>query len=297
MKFCKKLICIVFALFPISRSEVSAFFGNTHFNLGKKIIAESKIDLSHKEMNAFLAGLVYADIGYFKFDKQTYKKCKKRINSDDEIFAAKLAECAKTPAEMWFARGFAMHAFQDSIARKFLDDIFGTLTKGLNKKTSKLQYLADFGLYILNCGFLDYYFCVQQNSFIYNSFLDKFNSNEIAANIGSLDKIIGIASTKIATSILDNYYSSIKKESLILYDELIKQAYLSLGLNVTIEELHEQSANIIGAFVILSALNSKRSISKELANKIELKTQELVNECLSYLDLLLKDPRFKTPKI
>ena len=285
----------MFVLFQISCREVSAFFGNTHFNLGKKIIAESKIDLSHKEMNAFLAGLVYADIGYFKFDKEIRKKCKKRINSDDEIFAAKLAECAKTPAEMWFARSFAMHAFQDSIARKFLDDIFGTLTKGFNKKTSKLQYLADFGLYILNCGFLDYYFCVQQNSFIYNSFLDKFNSDEIAANIGSLDKIIGIASTKIATSI--NYYSSIKKESLILYDELIKQAYLSLGLNVTIEELHEQSANIVSAFVILSGLNSKRSISEELANKIELKTQELVNECLSYLELLLKDPRFITPKI
>lgn len=136
MNFCKKLICIVFALFPISCSEVSAFFGNTHFNLGKKIIAESKIDLSHKEMNAFLAGLVYADIGYFKFDKQTYKKCKKRINSDDEIFAAKLAECAKTPAEMWFARGFAMHAFQDSIARKFLDDILVLKLKVLIKKTA-----------------------------------------------------------------------------------------------------------------------------------------------------------------
>ncbi|MGN1039184.1 MAG: hypothetical protein ACI4PI_00660 [Oscillospiraceae bacterium] len=58
MKFCKKLICIMFALFQISCSEVSAFFGNTHFNLGKKIIAESKLELLQEETDAFLAGLV-----------------------------------------------------------------------------------------------------------------------------------------------------------------------------------------------------------------------------------------------
>ncbi|MGN1034602.1 MAG: hypothetical protein ACI4PK_03320 [Oscillospiraceae bacterium] len=184
-----------------------------------------------------------------------------------------------------------MHAFQDSIARRFLDDIFGTQTKGFNKKTSKLQYLADFSLYVLNCGFLDYNFCVQENSFIYDDLLVKFNSDEIAFNLGSFGKIIEIASTKIATSILDNY-SSIKKESLVLYDDLIKQAYLSFGLNVTTETLHEQSANIVSAFVILSGLNSKRSISEELANKIKLKTQELVNKCLSYLELQPKDPHF-----
>jgi len=283
MKFCKKLICVVFALFPISCSEVSAFFGNTHFNLGQKIMAESKIELSKGERTAFLSGLVYADIGRFKFDKQIYEKHKKQIHSDDEIFAVKLAECAKTPAEMWFARGFAVHAFQDLKVQKFLEDI-------LNKK------VENYPTYVMDCGFLDYYFCVQQNSFIYNNFLNKFNSDEIAANIGDLGKIIGIASAKIATSILDNYYSSIKKESLILYDKLIKQAYLFLGLNVTIEELHKQSANIVSVFVILSGLNSKRSIPEELANKIELRTKKLVIECIDYLELLLKDPRFIIPK-
>lgn len=283
MKFCKKLICVVFVLLPISCSEVSAFFGNTHFNLGKKIIAESKIELSKEEGNAFLSGLVYADIGRFKFDKQIYEKCKKRIASDEEIFAAKLAECAKTPEEMWFARGFAMHAFQDQKVQKFLEDI-------LNKK------VENYPAYVMNCGFLDYYFCVQENSFIYNDLLTKFNSDEITANLGSFGKTIGIAPTKIATSILNNYYSSITKEPLVLYDQLIKQAYLSFGLNVTAEELREQSANIIGAFVILSALNSKRSISKELASKIELKTQELVEECSSYLELLSNDPHFAIPK-
>ena len=282
MKFCKKLICVVFALFSISCSEVSAFFGNTHFNLGKKIIAESKIELSKEEQNAFLSGLVYADIGRFKFDKQIYEKCKKRIVSDEEIFAAKLAECAKTPEEMWFARGFAMHAFQDQKVQKFLEDIFR-------------RYFKNYPAYVMNCGFLDYYFCVQENSFIYDDLLTKFISDEITANLGSFGKTIGIAPTKIATSILNNYYSSITKEPLVLYDQLIKQAYLSLGLNVTAEELREQSANIIGAFVILSALNSKRSVSRELANKIELKTQELVEECLSYLELLCKNPGFAIP--
>ena len=184
---------------------------------------------------------------------------------------------------MWFARRFAIHVFQDQKVQKFLEDI-------LTKKGE------NYPAYMMNCGFLDYYFCAQQNSFIYDDLLVKFNSDEIVANLVSFGKIIGIASTKIATSILDNYYSSIKKESLILYDDLIKQAYLSLGLNVTTEELHEQSANIVSAFVILSGLNSKRSISEELANKIELKTQELVNECLSYLELLLKDPHFSILK-
>lgn len=279
MNFCKKLVCVLFALFPISCSEVSAFFGNTHFNLGKKIIAESKIELSKEEISALLSGLVYADIGRFKFDKQIYEKRKERIDSDDKIFAAKLAECAKTSAEMWFARGFAMHAFQDQKAQEFLENI-------LNKK------IENYPTYVMDCSFLDHYFCAQENSFIYSNFLDKFNSDEIAANIGNLGKIIGIASTKIATLILDNYYSSIKKESLILYDELIKQAYLSLGLNTTAEELREQSANIIGVFVILSSLNSKRSIPEELANKIESSTKELITKCLSYLKLLLKDPHF-----
>ena len=258
---------------------MSAFFSNTHFNLGKKIIAESKIELSKEEQNAFLSGLVYADIGRFKFDKQIYEKCKKRIVSDEEIFAAKLAECAKTPEEMWFARGFAMHAFQDQKG----PEIFR-------------RYFKNYPAYVMNCGFLDYYFCVQENSFIYDDLLTKFNSDEITANLGSFGKTIGITSTKIATSILNNYYSSITKEPLVLYDQLIKQAYLSLGLNVTAEELREQSANIIGAFVILSALNSKRSISKELASKIELKTQELVEECSSYLELLSNDPHFAIPK-
>ncbi|MGN1034603.1 MAG: hypothetical protein ACI4PK_03325 [Oscillospiraceae bacterium] len=100
MKFGKKLIHVVFTLFQISCSEVSAFFGNTHFNLGKKIIAESKLELLQKEKDAFLASLVYADIGYFKFDKEIHKNRKGHLDSDSKEFAAKLAECTKVCAEL-----------------------------------------------------------------------------------------------------------------------------------------------------------------------------------------------------
>ncbi|MGN1039185.1 MAG: hypothetical protein ACI4PI_00665 [Oscillospiraceae bacterium] len=107
----------------------------------------------------------YADIGYFKFDKEIHKKRKERLDSDSEEFAA----------EMWFARGFAMYAFQDQKVQKFLEDI-------LNKK------VENYPAYVMNCGFLDYYFCAQQNSFIYDDLLVKFNSDEIVANLGSFGK-------------------------------------------------------------------------------------------------------------
>ncbi len=50
--------------------EVDAFFTNTHFNFGKAIIEQSGVSLSKDEENAFLSGLIYADIGRFEFDKK-----------------------------------------------------------------------------------------------------------------------------------------------------------------------------------------------------------------------------------
>ena len=59
-------------------------FGNAHYNIGKQIIDKIDIDLSPSEKNAFLSGMVYADIGRFKFDKQS------SVESDSTHFVSEM---------------------------------------------------------------------------------------------------------------------------------------------------------------------------------------------------------------
>ncbi len=40
--------------------EANALFGNTHYNIGKKIVEKIDVTLSENEKNAFLSGIVYA---------------------------------------------------------------------------------------------------------------------------------------------------------------------------------------------------------------------------------------------
>ncbi len=264
----KKFLCTILAVILSNLTccmEANALFGNTHLNLGKKIIEQSNIKLSKSEEKAFLSGLVYADIGRFKFDKEI------GINSDSIKFVSKLKELAITPEEKWFARGFEIHVFQDKNTEKYLNNIIG-------KKS------CSYSQYIINCSLLDSYF-LKSSGELHNEFLDKFNFEQVSAGIDieNLSKTVGIPKNKIKDFVLIvlDKCSSTTKQSLVIYDNLIKNTYNSLGLNVSIESIHEQAANIVGAFIATTAIAKKTKIPEELAYKIEKESKILANMCIS----------------
>lgn len=274
MKKFKKFLCIaIIFIFGklICFREVSALFINTHFNLGKMIIEQSGILLSEDEKNAFLSGLVYADIGRFKFDKET------NINSDSEKFVEAMKKYAKTSEEKWFVKGFEMHVLQDKQTSKFLKEIFG------KKSFSYIEY-------IVNCGLLDNYFLRKNSCYISNKFLDKFNFKQVSSDIDmkNLSQITGIPEDEIENcinTILDKYFYIPDKYQLVMYDNLLKDTYRFLGFEISLDDINEQVANIVGACIVIATVTEKNEISKSLAYNIEVKGNELVKLCISDLNL------------
>ena len=248
-------------------------FGNTHFNLGKEIINKINLSLSENEQNAFLSGIVYADIGKFKFDNTI------GIESDSYNFLEKMKSYTKTAEEKWFAYGINTHIIQDKETSKLLKNIFG------DNNNNYLQYIE-------RCGILEHYFLSKNNSFIFNKYLDRFNFEQIstALNIYNINIISEISKNKaysVIMSILDKHYKSITKSILVLYEDLIIKTYSSFGLQLTKECLYEQAANIIVAFAVsASILNTCKEIDK-LSDKIEIEFEKLVAACSSSLLTLI----------
>ena len=272
MKF-KKFVCTALALLFAANScytGVNALFGNAHFNLGKKIVRKLDKKLSEKEGNAFLSGMVYADIGRFKFDKET------GIDSDSDKFAKKMKELAKTDEEKWFARGFEMHVLQDNETKKFLNETLG------RKYSSYSEYMT-------NCGIVDYYFA-GKSGILYNEFINEFNFEQIISgwNVKDLSKISGISEDKIkdfVMIILKKSSKYPKKNNLVMYEDLIEKTYNSFGIKVSSNEIHEQAGNLLGVFIIVSnVIGNKTKISEDLALKIEKKSNSLAELCLSKLE-------------
>lgn len=268
MKCLKRLLCVILIITISSLNhcmEVNALFGNTHFNLGKIIIEQSNISLSESEKNAFLSGLVYADIGRFKFDKEC------GVNSDSDEFIVEMKKYAETPEEEWFIHGFEMHVFQDKETGKFLRDIFS------NKGSGYLEY-------IMNCSLLDSYFLEKSGCYIFNDFLDKFNFEQVSSgmNMKSLSVLAGIPEDKIKDfvgTILNKYFKCPNKHPLTIYGDLIRKTYNSFGLKVSIDDIYEQAANIVGAFAIMATIAGKNKIPEDLISRIESKSNELVQLC------------------
>lgn len=270
----KKALCATLAMLFCSVnlcSEASALFGNAHFGLGKKIIQKMDEKLSESEKNTFLSGMVYADIGRFKFDKET------GIDSDSDEFAEKMQELAKTSEEKWFARGFAVHVIQDNETKKFLKEILG-------------HGYSSYKDYMLDCGTLDVYFS-KNNGILCNEFLNKFNFEQIVSgwDIKDLSKLAGVPEEKVkdfAAIMLTKSSKIPKKNDLTIYSDLIENTYKSLGFKISSEEIYEQAGNILGVFIIVTAiLNNKITVSKDLALKIEEKSDELAKLCLDKISL------------
>jgi len=251
--------------------EVNALFGNAHFNIGQKIIKNLETEIYESEKRAFLSGLVYADIGRFKFDEEL------KIESDSDEFVEEMKKHVQTSEEEWFVRGFEMHVLQDKETSKFLKNAFGF---------QKINYVN----YAFGCGFLDAYFSDQNNKYIYNEFLDKFNFNQIYENksFGEITKNIDSPKDFLEltiNSLLESKYDFLDKVELVLYDDLIIKTYAALGLKINTEDLQEQAANIVGSFAVLSSvyktLPEKTKFNKEdLASKIELECENLTNLCI-----------------
>ena len=104
--------------------EANALFGNTHYSLAKLIIGKENITIPESNKIAFLSGIVYADIGRFKFDKET------GVDSDSLAFAEAMKKFAKTSDEKWFVRGIEIHILQDKETEKLLKSIFKTENVG-----------------------------------------------------------------------------------------------------------------------------------------------------------------------
>lgn len=274
MKF-KKIVCAVMSAVVLSATfcqmGVNALYGNAHFNLGKKIVDKMDEKLSESEKSAFLSGMVYADIGRFKFDKET------GIESDSEQFAEKMKELAETPEEKWFARGFEMHVLQDNKTRGFLEDIFDC------------GYYS-YSDYMNKCGTLDCHF-LKQSGVLYNEFLDKFNFEQVVSgwDIKVLEKLSDVPADMMkhfVELIFKKYSSYPKKNKLVMFDELIKNTYESLGFEVSLDEIHEQAGNVLGAFMIISAVIGKKvTIYNDLASRIETQSDSLADLCVSKLDI------------
>lgn len=279
MKGLKKYLCaaliLVMSSIPFCM-EANALFGNTHFNLGKKIVAKSEVSLSESEKSAFLSGLVYADIGRFKLDKET------GIDSDSAEFVEEMKKHVETTEERWFVRGFEMHVFQDKETGKFLSSIFG------HGSASYLEY-------ILQCSLLDAHFLKENGNFISNEFLDKFNFEQVSAgmNFKGISKLVGIPindaedAKKVVNGILDAYRDYANKDALVLYGDFIKKTYSALGFEVSLDDIYEQAANIVGAFAISATVAGmgKFEVPEALDSKIEAQSYELAEQCLSTFNI------------
>lgn len=273
MKGLKKFLVVVLVYIFSSLfccMEASALFINTHFNLGKMIIEQSGISLPEDEKNAFLSGLVYADIGRFKFDEET------KINSDSYKFVEEMKKYAKTPQEKWFIRGFEMHVLQDNETGKFLK---GVLAK---EGSSYLEY-------IMNCSLLDSYFFRKTGCYIYNDFLHKFNFEQVSYGLDmkKLSQVVGIPEDGIKDFInitLKRYSANPDKYQLTIYADLIKNTYHSFGFNkISLDDIYEQAANILGASIVTAAVSEKNEISTDLADNIEVQSDKLAKLCVSKL--------------
>lgn len=267
----KKLFCIILIILSFNIFyclEANALFGNTHFNLGKIMLEQYNEKITEDNKKAFLSGLVYADIGRFKFDNET------GINSDSEKFYQKIKELAVTSEEKWFAYGFEMHYHQDKDTGKFLTEIFG-------RKSSS------YSEYILDCSLIDSYF-LTKNDGIYNDFLNKFNFECInsQANIKELSDKFNVPEGKfneLIIKILNQYSERQNKYTLVLYDELIRKTYQSFGFDISIDDIHEQAANIVGSFIVTSSIAGKKDFSEDFASKVKNTSTKFANLYISKL--------------
>ncbi len=285
MKIFKKFCTIIAAgimVCSLDASEVKSLFGNTHFNLGKKIIENLDISLSKNQKKAFLSGIVYADIGRFKFDKEI------EIDSDSGQFIAEMKKHIYNSEEEWFAIGCEIHRLQDTKVGDVLKDIF--------ENKENICYKE----YVTQCALLDCYFLKKTNEYIHSYHIETLNFDQIKENLDKLNTIpLDLLNymnldKNIALDMLSVFYNSVeKKYHLNLYNNLLKKTYKELGLNLDDKSINEQAGNIVGSFAILTFFFKHHEIldKTEFISKTELACNKLVKECTNYLKTIIQAPK------
>lgn len=300
MKNLKKILCVVLVCVFGCLSccvEVSAFFSNTHFYLGEKIFGQiCKLPENEKEellkslgysveetkaispvlstlkegKRAFLSGMFLADIGKFRFDKEC------STQSDSEEFAKVMWSYAETPIEKWFALGWWLHALQDGQTNAFLSDVFGET--------------SDYSKYIFNCSLLDHYFRSKYYCINYNEFLDMFNFEKVSTDIGMecLFKVINVSKDKmefLAKSRIRKNSWPYYERDLVICGNLIKKVYRYYGLDkLSYYDIYYQAGFAVGvsmaAIPFIRDFIYKNGLPEDVAQKVEAKSDELVNMCV-----------------
>ena len=263
----------------LGASEVKSLFGNTHFNLGKKIIENLDISLSESQKKAFLSGIVYADIGRFKFDKEI------NIASDSSQFIEEMKKHVNNPEDEWFARGFEIHRLQDAKVDEVLKDIFE------NKES--ISYKE----YVTQCALLDCYFLKKTNEYIHSDCIEMFNFDQMKENLDKLNTVpasllgyINLDKSSVL-NLLNFFYNSVDgKYSLNLHKNLLKNTYNELGLKLDDKSIDEQAGNIIGSFAMLAFFFRHDVIldKTEIISKIELACSQLVKGCTDHLKTIIQ---------
>lgn len=280
MKVLKKFLCVVLVcVFGCSSCCVegsalvlhasgSTLIPNALCCLNKGVIKEwsklSKDSLSEEEIRAFISGSIYANIGRFRFNKEC------GVKSASYEFQEELMKHAKTSEEKWFARGWDMdgRGWGSEGIDVFLSNIF-------DKDSESTEYFMRCGSkYFLNCSLLDNYFIRKSGCVVSNEFLDMFNFKQVSAELGmaTLSQGLGVPEDKVedaSRDILNKHQATSKKYQLVLHGDLIKEAYKSFGLELSLDDIYEQAANVVAMGALISGFASEDKIPKPISQEIK----------------------------
>ena len=263
----------------------------THFYLAERLLNVAKINLTNDEKNAFLSGVVYADIGRIKIDdipSNKYGK-KTKISSDSEEFANEMMKFVINSIEKWFVFGFKLHSFQDTNTDSFLNKSFGV---------SKCSYL--------HYGAIDNYLKEKNKSYIFSDnlskeeFLEKMSINDISplienslgknkyGIIGSILKIFvnipEFLQSWILKLVLKKFYfdrKDLKKKIVSPKYKLLQRTYRSLGIKLSIDGLKTQEANLIAVSSLMSMYENIKP--KNFENNVENCINKITLESVKFL--------------
>ena len=298
MKKLKKLCALGISALLCSSSlgmDANALFGNSHYNIGQKILESSKFSLSESEKQAFLSGMVYATIGKFEFDKKI------NIKSDSAEFIEEMKKHAKTSEEEWFIKGFEMHTLQNEKVSQFFEKVFG---QKLNLEQKSIAW-----------SLTDAYLRKKYDKLIYIDFFDKLSSKQIyrsiltemvldqaeehkqefgedykylSEDLAEIDNTINMLPVEsIVKGYIDEYQKSAanNKNELVLYGNLLKDTYKSLGLDVSLEDIYGQAANAVAESLIATYfskhVDEDEEITDEDAAKAETALNIIADACIS----------------
>lgn len=269
MKVLKKFLCVVLVCVFGSTAccvEGSALYPNTHVYLGKKMLEQySKTrsePSSENKDKAFLSGLFYADIGKFKFDEEC------EICSDSKEFVEEMKKHIETDEECSFVRGWSAHVFQDKKTGEFLSNIFG-----------KISSDSEFDM---NNASLDKYCVKKAGGGFSDEFLDKLDVTQLLSNRNRIARVRHIPFQIEATAM--NIYRSNPNNCQLpfcKYGDLIRKTYKAFGLELSLDDIYEQAANVVEFCVVLDVLRITDEIPENIVQKIEPESDEQAKQIIT----------------